>query len=177
MFKLSFKETPSEKDCIEILKSIRMEKGIICKKCKSTEFYWKSDRNEFECKRCSYRISLKVDTVMHRSRLPIHLWLITLDLILFGNSTIKDIQEFLKHKRNATIQRVYNIIKTQLSRTVPQNRPRILTYNDATIEEKIFDIKIRLLDDEDNISHQNSANWKMIRLYLEWLSQPLIDFE
>ncbi|MDV4068892.1 hypothetical protein CMT34_11880 [Elizabethkingia anophelis] len=171
MLDLSFKKIPSEKDCIEILKSIRMEKGIICKKCKCTKLYWKSDRNEFECKKCSYRISLKVDTVMHRSRLPIHFWIITLDLILSGNYTIKDIQEFLKHNRNATIQRMYNIIKTQLSRSVPQDRPRLLTYIDTTIEEKMFDVKSRLLDDDYNIS----ANSEMIRLYLEWLSLPLIN--
>ena len=173
MIELSLNEIPTEKDCINILKLIREEKGFICKKCKHTQFYWKSDKNEFECKNCKHRTSLKVDTVMHRSKLPISYWVITLDIILSNQCTVKEIQTFF----NVRYQTIYNMhltISTQLKWSTPQKRPRILSENDLTIEEKVIFLKSDYL----NAQYPNQQyDWEMTKLYLEWLSQPLINFD
>jgi tRNA(Ile2) C34 agmatinyltransferase TiaS len=43
--------------------------GVICLHCGSHKHYWKKGKENYECKQCSYRHSLKASTVMHGSQL------------------------------------------------------------------------------------------------------------
>lgn len=158
MIELSLNEIPNEKNCIDILKLIREEKGFICKKCKHTKFYWKSDKNEFECKNCKHRTSLKVDTVMHRSKLPIHYWVITLDIILSNQCTVKEIQSFF-NVRYQTIYNLHQTISTQLTRS-----------NVKTLEYEV----IKKYTTTELVKYFN--NEEKLKNYLEFLSKPLIEY-
>ena len=158
MIELSLNEIPNEKKCIDILKLIREEKGFICKKCKHTQFYWKSDKNEFECKNCKHRTSLKVGTVMHRSKLPIHYWVITLDIILSNQCTVKEIQTFF-NVRYQTIYNLHQTISTQLTRS-----------NVKTLEYEV----IKKYTTTELVKYFN--NEEKLKNYLEFLSKPLIEY-
>lgn len=159
MIELFLIDIPNEKDCIDILKLIHEEKGFICKKCKHTQFYWKSDKNQFECKNCKRRKSLKVDTLMHKSKLPIHYWVTTLDIILYNQCTITEIQSFF-NIRYQTIHNLYQTISTQLTRS----KVEILPYK--VIKQCTIGKFVEYFNDKEKL-----------KIYLEFLSQPLIEYK
>ena len=64
-----YKIYPTENSCKKEFKIHREQEGIVCKKCKNTTHYWKNKREQWECKNCTYRTSLKSGTVMHNSKL------------------------------------------------------------------------------------------------------------
>ena len=75
------KESPTEKECKEKFKSIRESKGVTCKKCSHTEHYWKKDKEEFECKKCRFRTTLRSGTMMQGSKLSFQYWFIAMHLL------------------------------------------------------------------------------------------------
>jgi DNA-directed RNA polymerase subunit M/transcription elongation factor TFIIS len=72
---------PDEDSCKVYLKSLRVKEGIICKRCAGILHYWKKDKEVFECKQCSLRMSLKNDTVFENSNLPLMIWFKAIHLL------------------------------------------------------------------------------------------------
>ena len=110
---------PSEEECISILKEIYLGMGIVCPKCKGKDHYWKADKNNFECKKCRYRTSLKVNTIMNRSRLPIHYWVVALNIIIVNyhkklSVSIKEANERLHNSRYESIFYLCNKLKMKI---------------------------------------------------------------
>ena len=62
---------PDEESCRTKLREYRERHGVVCPRCGSILHYWKRDKECFECKSCHYRQSLKANTVMHGSQLPV----------------------------------------------------------------------------------------------------------
>ena len=75
------KKFPNEDACVEYFKTKRESQGIVCDKCGCTHHYWKSYRNQWQCKKCGHRTGLKAGTVMHSSKLPLLTWFIAIHLI------------------------------------------------------------------------------------------------
>ena len=48
------KTFPNEDACIEYFKAKREYQGIVCDKCGCTHHYWKSYRNQWQCKKCGH---------------------------------------------------------------------------------------------------------------------------
>lgn len=63
-----------EKSCREHFKSERDKQGVVCKKCGSTNHYWKKDKECNECKSCRFRTSLRSGTIMEHSNLSFLVW-------------------------------------------------------------------------------------------------------
>jgi len=95
------KEFPDEESCKKKFKEYREEVGIECQKCGNKEHYWKSDREQYECKHCSFRTTLKSGTIMHKSKLPYRYWFIAMHLLTSTKKSFsaKEIQSQLGHKR------------------------------------------------------------------------------
>ena len=49
---------PDEDSCIQKFKEVRDKAGIVCRKCKGTEHYWKKDKLQYECKKCNHTFDL-----------------------------------------------------------------------------------------------------------------------
>ncbi|MFT6946144.1 MAG: hypothetical protein ACJARP_000555 [Vicingaceae bacterium] len=98
-------ELPDEESCKNKFKEYREEVGVVCAKCKGTSHYWKKDREQYECKSCKTRTTLKSGTVMHKSKLPYRYWFITMHLLTSTKKSFsaKEIQRQLGHKRYAPI--------------------------------------------------------------------------
>ena len=66
------KEFPDEESCKSKFKfkAYREHVGVVCPKCGCRDHYWKRDKESYECKGCSYRQSLRSNTVMYKSKLP-----------------------------------------------------------------------------------------------------------
>lgn len=49
--------------------------GVVCKKCGSRDHYWKRDKEQYECKKCRFRTTLRSGTVLEASKLSYGTWL------------------------------------------------------------------------------------------------------
>jgi DNA-directed RNA polymerase subunit RPC12/RpoP len=92
---------PDEASCKAKWKSIREKEGIVCPRCGGKEHYWKKDKENYECKACGYRQSLKANTVMHGSNLPFRYWFIAIHLLTSTKKSFSaaELQRQLCHKR------------------------------------------------------------------------------
>ena len=75
------KKYPEEASCRRQFKVIRDEERVICKKCKCTEHYWLSTKEQYKCKKCGFRTTLRIGTVMENSKLPFRYWFIAIHLV------------------------------------------------------------------------------------------------
>ncbi|AQW97698.1 transposase [Elizabethkingia anophelis] len=157
---------PSEDECISILKEIR-QRDFICKKCGCKESYWKNDKKEFECKNrsCKTRISLTANTIMHRTKQPLFVWVVILDFIVMDHKTVKEIQAYLNLPRYETTLDIYNKIKTQLKRLETHAE------SGSTEADKII---LRFLNIVGlNFLKKYRFNSTLLNTYFEWLaSEP-----
>jgi len=92
---------PTEESCKQAFKKYREQAGIVCSKCENTTHYWKEYREQWQCKKCGHRTTLKSGTVMHNSKLSFQYWYIAM---LFITSTkksfsAKEVQRQIGHKR------------------------------------------------------------------------------
>ncbi len=96
-----YKKFPDEDACIKHLKEQREQAGITCSKCGCIHHYWKSYRNQWQCKQCGHRTGLKAGTVMHGSNLPLLYWFIVIHLLTSTKKSFSaaELQRQLGHKR------------------------------------------------------------------------------
>ena len=112
-------EFPDEQSCKNKFKEYRDQAGVVCAKCNGTQHYWKSDKEQYECKKCKTRTTLKSGTVLHKSKLPYRYWFITMHLLTSTKKSFsaKEIQRQLGHKRYAPIwHMVHKLRKTMGTR-------------------------------------------------------------
>src|SRR5690606_32896505 len=96
---------PDESSCKRKFKEYRDEVGVTCANCQGTDHYWKRDKEQYECKKCKTRTTLRSGTVMHKSKLPYRHWFIAMHLLTSTKKSFsaKEIQRQLGHKRYAPI--------------------------------------------------------------------------
>jgi len=96
-----FSHYPDEDSCKLEFKHYRESNGITCKKCSSKNtFWWLGSKNQYECKKCGFRMSLKSGTVMENSKLPYQYWFIAMHLMTCTKKTFSayELQKQLGHK-------------------------------------------------------------------------------
>ena len=69
-----FNSFSNEQSCREHFLQNRIKEGVICKKCGSGEHYWLRNKEQFECKKCKFRTTLRSGTIMQASKLPFSYW-------------------------------------------------------------------------------------------------------
>ena len=91
---------PDEESCKRKWKEIREKEGVVCPICGCKEHYWKGDKEMFECKKCGHRQSLKANTIMHGSQLPMRYWFIAMHLLTSTKKSFSasEMQRQLGHK-------------------------------------------------------------------------------
>ena len=111
-------EFPDEHSCITHFKKSREKEGVICKKCNSKEHYWLKNKNQWECKTCKFRTTLRSGTIMHGSNLKLRIWYLAMAFMSFSKKGIsakkllttkmKNIltKEFKKDFKNKEIEEV-----------------------------------------------------------------------
>ena len=75
------KKFPDEESCKTHFKALRDAQAKKCPHCQGTAFYWKNDKEVYECKECHYRMSLKKGTVMEHSKFTFREWYIVFHLM------------------------------------------------------------------------------------------------
>lgn len=104
---------PDKESCIEYLRKLRFNSGLVCKKCSSNEFYWKKDRLMFECKQCKSRISVRTGTIFENSKISLLLWFKTIHLISATRKTFSasELQRQLGYNNYETIWELLHKIR------------------------------------------------------------------
>ena len=92
---------PDEESCKQKFKEYREQVGVVCSNCGGKSHYWKKDKEQFECKVCGTRTTLKSGTVMHKSKLPFRYWFIAMHFLTSTKKSFsaKEIQRQLGHNR------------------------------------------------------------------------------
>lgn len=92
---------PDEASCRKKFKEYRDRIGVVCPHCGSKEHYWKKDKEQYECKKCRKRQTLRSNTLMHGSQLPFRYWFIAIHLLTSTKKSISaaELQRQLGHKR------------------------------------------------------------------------------
>lgn len=109
---------PDEESCKQKFKEYRDQVGVICSKCGSTDHYWKKDKEQYECKQCKTRTTLKSGTVMHKSKLPFRYWFIAMHLLTATKKSFsaKEIQRQLGHKRYQPIWHMVHKLRQSMGK-------------------------------------------------------------
>jgi len=112
-----FNKYPTENSCKSAFKRCREEEGVICKKCYHKEHYWLKSKKLYECKACSFRMSLKSGTVLENSKLPFQYWFIAMHLMTATKKTISalEMKNQLGHKFYEPIWAMMHKIRRILS--------------------------------------------------------------
>lgn len=111
-----FSEFSTESACRLYFKSQRESKGIVCRKCGSTNHYWIENLSRWQCKGCRKSVSLKYGTIMENSNLPYKTWLWG---IYFSTLTKKgfsalEMQRLLGHSRYESIWLMMHKIRVMM---------------------------------------------------------------
>ena len=64
----------NEDDCFQYLKKLRWPEGFTCPQCGHTEAYFMKRRKVFQCKNCRHQTSVTVNTIFHRTHVPLRKW-------------------------------------------------------------------------------------------------------
>jgi ISXO2-like transposase domain/Transposase zinc-ribbon domain len=91
---------PDESSCRIKFKEFRDEQGVICRKCGSKDHYWLKTVEEYQCKKCKTRTSIRSGTVMQASNLPFRHWFIAIHLLTGTKKTFStlEVQRQIGHK-------------------------------------------------------------------------------
>ena len=117
MEKLIFDFT--EKECREYFKEYREKVGIRCKKCTSKSHYWLKGKEQWQCKNCKFRTTLKSGTTLQHSNMKISSWLkiIYWQFEEKGGVSAKKVQRKLGHKRYEPVWAMMHKIRKEIGVT------------------------------------------------------------
>lgn len=135
---IEFIETfKNEEDCRLEYKAIREKEGVLCKKCKSTEHYWLSSKDMWQCKKCRFRTSIKSGTILHGSKLTYRYWFITVYLMSSTKKSFStyEIQRQLGHKRYEPIWAMMHKIRISMGK----RDNRYLLKDSVEVDEGFFE--------------------------------------
>lgn len=92
---------PDEESCKAHFLNQRIAKGVICKKCGHLEQYWLKGKEQFQCKNCKFRTTLRSGTVLHSTKLSFQYWYIAIHLMTSTKKgfSAHELRRQLGHKR------------------------------------------------------------------------------
>jgi transposase-like protein len=92
---------PDELSCRTHFRKTRQKEGVTCKKCGCQSHYWFENRQQFHCKSCRFRTTLRSGTLLEASKLPYRYWYMAIHLMSATKKPISalEMQSQLGHKR------------------------------------------------------------------------------
>lgn len=109
-----YERFPDEQSCKKEFIEYRLKEGVRCKKCGHTHHFWKKKREQWECKNCTHRTTIKSGTVMENSKLSFQYWFIAMHLLSCTKKSFsaKEIQRELGHNRYQPIWEMLHKIRS-----------------------------------------------------------------
>jgi transposase-like protein len=72
----------SESKCRAYLEALRWPEGIKCPRCSSPKISRITKRDTFDCDACRYQFSVRVNTILHDSHLPLWKWFLAVYMMI-----------------------------------------------------------------------------------------------
>ncbi len=129
-----FKLFPKQEDCINHLEKVRWQGKPKCPYCKSTsQTPLKNEQYRYHCNKCNTSYTVTVDTIFHKTHLPIQKWLLAISLILNAKKGLsaRQLARHLKVNRN-TAWRISMKIREAMYEPVQRNLLQGLVEMDET---------------------------------------------
>lgn len=129
---------PDEKTCRKDFKEKREQQGIICKKCNNESHYWLKSKEQWECKSCHFRTTLRSGSMMENSNLPVRTWYLAMAFMSFTKKGLSamELQRQLGHKRYDTVWSLMHRIRNAMG-----NRDALYTLEGMVeFDEAYFEI-------------------------------------
>ena len=91
---------PDEASCRKKFKEIRDKEGVVCRRCGGKDHYWQATIEQYQCKACKTRATLRSGTVMQASKLSFRYWFIAMHLLTGTKKTFSalELQRQIGHK-------------------------------------------------------------------------------
>ena len=85
---------------VNTFKQYRLAIGISCKKCGHKDHYWLGSKNQFQCKECRFRTTIRSGSIMKSCKLPLSYFFIAMSLLIEseGKLTVEELQKATNHK-------------------------------------------------------------------------------
>ena len=100
---------PAEKECIDILRTIRCPMGVTCPRCRSNVIIGYGNLGlcrKYRCKDCCHVFNDKSGTIFHRSRVSLRVWFFIAFMLQYKVSILE-----LSNTLNMYYQPVFRIVK------------------------------------------------------------------
>jgi hypothetical protein len=110
------REFGTEQKCRAHFKLQREQSGIVCKNCKGSEHYWLSGKEQWQCKSCKFRTTLKSGSIMHESKMSFLDWYQVMAFMSFSKKGIsaKEVVRQLGKNRYESIWSMMHKIRTAM---------------------------------------------------------------
>lgn len=112
------KHFPDEDSCRKAFKEMRDREGVTCQHCGSRDVVWLESKQQYQCKHCRHRTTLRSGTVMHGSKLPFMYWFIAMHLLTATKKSISaaELQRQLGHKRYQPIWEMMHKLRSVMGK-------------------------------------------------------------
>lgn len=119
-----YEKFPTHADCIRYLEEIRWNRTPVCPYCKVEYFTPLAKENRYHCNNCNTSFSVTVNTIFHRSRLPLQKWFLGICLVLNSSKRIstRQLSKQIEVNKDTACSIIQKIRKAMLS-----NRDLLLT--------------------------------------------------
>jgi transposase-like protein len=109
---------PDEAACRKAFKEMRDREGVTCQHCGSHDVVWLESKQQYQCKHCRHRTTLRSGTVMHGSKLPFMYWFIAMHLLTATKKSISasELQRQLGHKRYQPIWEMMHKLRSVMGK-------------------------------------------------------------
>lgn len=109
---------PDEQSCRRAFKVMRDREGVVCQHCGSKDVVWLESKQQYQCKHCRHRTTLRSGTVMHGSKLPFRYWFIAMHLLTVTKKSISaaELQRQLSHKRYQPIWELLHKLRSVMGK-------------------------------------------------------------
>ena len=109
---------PDEATCRKAFKEMRDKEGVACQHCGSHDVVWLESKQQYQCKHCRHRTTLRSGTVMHGSKLPFMYWFIAMHLLTATKKSISasELQRQLGHKRYQPIWEMMHKLRSVMGK-------------------------------------------------------------
>lgn len=137
---------PDEASCKAHFKAQREAHGIVCPKCGCVHHKWKSTREQWECKQCGYRTTLKCGTVMHQSKLSVRTWYAAMHLMTATKKSFSsaELQRQLGIKCYQTAWEMFHKLRSVMG----QRDAEYQLVGSIELDEGFFTTSVELDEDE-----------------------------
>ena len=106
---------PTEESCKQKFMEYRDTLITICPNCGNTEHYWKRDKEQYECKKCTTRTTIRSGTIMHASKMPYMEWFKVINVLAAGKKgmTNRAVQKIVKYRRSQPVSEMVAKIQAE----------------------------------------------------------------